>query len=434
LALRPKARSFNGELVLTYGNEAGTAWIANLVFSLRAVGIEHFLVIVMDDEHCAELMKPPWRISCAWSSWDFGKSRESGRGCRRPGELRRLWYSRHHYMSRVIGELNLNVAVVDGDISVQRDFYPLLKARAETRRERHTPSGRGPDAPRPLKAPPLREHNLIYTLDHQHTCGDLNVGFAYCQNCASGGRAQWAIDEGLRREGYFCAGEPGEFDGANARFWARSDGAGVTAGPHRWVEWTTARDQKLYSDVVGGSCCGAPQHRLLFPGTYKQVGDSYAFMRQWGSHAGCMTMAAAGGGASGLQTWWHELLMGGNASDGYARAGGPRETVAIATGSLASGWHGTGEGELAGWSGHWSERPPAVAHFVGGGPAGGKVEIMQGLGWWRYEADVAAHAIAEATNKTAGYALPRSFFWPATRRGVRVLAGAPARGATPPAE
>jgi hypothetical protein len=40
------ARSFNGEIILTYGNEAGTAWFANLAFSLRTVGIEHFLVIV----------------------------------------------------------------------------------------------------------------------------------------------------------------------------------------------------------------------------------------------------------------------------------------------------------------------------------------------------------------------------------------------------
>lgn len=40
------ARSYNGELILTYGNEAGTAWFANLAFSLRAAGIEHFLVIV----------------------------------------------------------------------------------------------------------------------------------------------------------------------------------------------------------------------------------------------------------------------------------------------------------------------------------------------------------------------------------------------------
>jgi len=296
------------------------------------------------------------------------------------------------------GELGLNVAVVDGDISIQRDFYSYLKSE------------------------PLQDHNLIYTLDHAPTCGDLNVGFAYCQNCAAGGRAQWALDEGLRREGYYCGGNASEFTGEGARFWAASDAAKASTGPHRWVEWTTARDQKLYSDVVGGSCCGAPQHRLLFPGTHK-VADQYAFMRQWGQRAGCMTMAGAKGGASGLQTWWHELLMGGEARGGYAAGGGPRETVAIATGELASGWHGTGAGELAGWSGHWHATPPAVAHFVGGAPAGGKVEIMQGLGWWRYEADVVANAIAEATNKSAGTALPRSFFWPATKRGVLALAG-----------
>ena len=64
-------------------------------------------------------------------------------------------------------------------------------------------------------------------------------------------------------------------------------------------------------------------------------------MRQWGQHAGCMVMREAE--ANALQTWWHELLQGGGAA----------ETVAIATGRLASGWHGTGAGELAGWSGHW---------------------------------------------------------------------------------
>eukprot|EP00962_Isochrysis_galbana_P049619 scaffold21109_cov73-Isochrysis_galbana.AAC.1 len=91
-------------------------------------------------------------------------------------------------------------------------------------------------------------------------------------------------------------------------------------------------------------------------------------------------MSAAKDGASSLQTWWHDLLTTGDPAAGYT-AGGPVETVAVATGALASGWHGTGHGELAGWSGHWHRTPPAVAHFVGGGPAGGKVEIMQGLGW-----------------------------------------------------
>jgi hypothetical protein len=50
---------------------------------------------------------------------------------------------------------------------------------------------------------------------------------------------------------------------------------------------------------------------------------------------------------------------------------------------------------------------------------------------WRYEADVVAHAIAEATNRTAGYALPASFFWPATRRGILALAGPAATVAAP---
>jgi hypothetical protein len=112
-----EARSHNGELILTYGNEVGTAWIANLVFSLRASGIEHYLVIVMSDAHCKALSRPPWMISCAWSSWDFTS-------CKNKGELRRLWYSRHHYMSRVIAETKLNVAVVDGDMCAQREAPP----------------------------------------------------------------------------------------------------------------------------------------------------------------------------------------------------------------------------------------------------------------------------------------------------------------------
>ena len=139
--------------------------------------------------------------------------------------MRRLWYSRHHYMSRVIEELGLNVAVIDGDMSVRHDFYPELKR------------------------PPLREHNLIYTLDHSPKCGDINVGMAYCQGCAPRGRSQWVIDEGLRREGYFCGahsstggtGDPRKEFGTGGAFWRASDAANASSGPHQWIPWTTAR-------------------------------------------------------------------------------------------------------------------------------------------------------------------------------------------------
>ena len=163
--------------------------------------------------------------------------------------------------------------------------------------------------------------------------------------------------------------------------------------------------------MVGGSCCGAPQYRLMFPSSHKVL-DQYAFMRQWGQHAKCMTMEPQS--ANGLQTWWHQLLQGGGngstSSSQVEEPSAPMETVAIATGRLASGWHGTGEGEMAGWAGHWHYRPPAIAHFVGGAPAGGKVDLMQGLSWWLYEADVVAHAVHEETGKKAGMALPPSFF------------------------
>ena len=411
LAAAAAARAYKGELILTYGNEAGTAWIANLIFSLRAAGIDHSLVIVMNDNHCRALHRPPWMISCAWSSWDFGQTgtggsrspkRYEGQACKRPMEMRRLWYSRHHYMSRVIEELGLNVAVIDGDMSVRHDFYPELKR------------------------PPLREHNLIYTLDHSPKCGDINVGMAYCQGCAPRGRSQWVIDEGLRREGYFCGahsntggtGDPRKEFGTGGAFWRASDAANASSGPHQWIPWTTARDQKVYSDVVGGSCCGSPQYRLMFPSTHRVL-DQYAFMRQWGQHAGCMTMQSQQ--ANGLQTWWHQLLQG--KEDGATKM----ETVAIATGRLASGWHGTGAGEYAGWAGHWHYNPPAIAHFVGGAPAGGKVDLMQGLNWWLYEADVVAHAVMEETGKKAGMALPPSFFSVESQRGLLAISGAGAR-------
>ena len=153
--------------------------------------------------------------------------------------------------------------------------------------------------------------------------------------------------------------------------------------------------------------------------------DQYAFMRQWGQRAGCMTMEAEE--ANGLQTWWHALLQGGDASGGDASGTAPAETVAIATGRLASGWHGTGAGEMAGWAGHWHYRPPAIAHFVGGAPAGGKVDLMQGLSWWLYEADVVAHAVMEETGQKAGMALPPSFFSDRSQRGLVAISGAGAR-------
>jgi len=54
------------------------------------------------------------------------------------------------------------------------------------------------------------------------------------------------------------------------------------------------------------------------------------------------------------------------------------------------------------------------------------VEIMQGLGWWRYDADVVAYSVSRETGQKAGLALPRSFFSSRTQRGIVAFAGAAA--------
>ena len=43
--------------------------VANMVLSLRSVGIEHSLVISTSGTHCDALFSSPQRISCGWTSW-----------------------------------------------------------------------------------------------------------------------------------------------------------------------------------------------------------------------------------------------------------------------------------------------------------------------------------------------------------------------------
>ena len=84
---------------------------------------------------------------------------------------------------------------------------------------------------------------------------------------------------------------------------------------------------------------------------------------------------------------WRELLLPATAA---------AESVAVAPSGLVDSWHGTGEGELAGWGGGWLTKP-AIAHMVGAQAAGGKLEVMNALGWWRYEVEeVVAHVRMKA--------------------------------------
>ena len=66
-----KARSWHGEIVITATDLHRVAEAANLLLSLRKVGIEHSVAVTpLNDQLCAALVRSPQQLSCAWSSWN----------------------------------------------------------------------------------------------------------------------------------------------------------------------------------------------------------------------------------------------------------------------------------------------------------------------------------------------------------------------------
>ena len=137
------------------------------------------------------------------------------------------------------------------------------------------------------------------------------------------------------------------------------------------------------SDVLGSSCCGKESYARHWPASFTVV-DRARFDAKF-SMKTCATLK---GSRQKRDVRWRELLLPATAA---------AESVAVAPSGLVDSWHGTGEGELAGWGGGWLTKPPAIAHMVGAQAAGGKLEVMNALGWWRYEVEeVVAHVRMKA--------------------------------------
>lgn len=212
-------RSYNGELVLTYANEAGTAWAANLIFSLRDIGIDHTMVILMGKEHCDAMATSRHHISCGWSSWDMEGCKADDGPVPKWAFIERLWFIRHHYLARLV-RLRVNVMALDGDMIVHGDPYAVLHSV------------------------PLGKHNMVITSDGAFAASEVNNGFLYLRNCSPGGQVERVLREVIMREMDVCRGGDRVF-GVNGTFWQPLDQAGITAGPHH-IAFTGARDQKYY--------------------------------------------------------------------------------------------------------------------------------------------------------------------------------------------
>jgi hypothetical protein len=374
-----RARSYAGELVITYANEAGSAWVANLALSLRDVGIEHFLLIMMTQRGCDGLFGSPARLSCGWSSWDLD-------GCKseadKTGATERMWFIRHYYLARIIELGGVNVMALDGDMTINRMPYPMLH-----------------------DARTLGAHNFLLSLDNGASALMINNGFMYLRGCKPGGQTQRILNEILLREKDVCRNP--EVYAAGGAYWRDTDALNITSGHHRYV-FVSAKDQKIYQDVLMSAFCG--RHIIIRnEPTQVKIHNWREYVRHFtgglsndGMEA-CARFDPHFNGAdksTGWSHWTHALRLPARPTSGAIvgadlrglPAGGPvaeeagAETAAAPNSSFISSWHGTMEGEIAGWDGHWATSPPVVSHFVGGMD---KVDAMQALSWWRYETEVA---------------------------------------------
>ena len=63
------ARSHNKEIIVIASNGAGAKLAFNLVLSLQAQGIAHYIWLTDDPTYCKALFFSPLRVACAWSSY-----------------------------------------------------------------------------------------------------------------------------------------------------------------------------------------------------------------------------------------------------------------------------------------------------------------------------------------------------------------------------
>jgi hypothetical protein len=63
------ARSHNKEIIVIASNAAGARLAFNLILSLQAQGIAHYIWLTDDPIYCKALFFSPLRVACAWSSY-----------------------------------------------------------------------------------------------------------------------------------------------------------------------------------------------------------------------------------------------------------------------------------------------------------------------------------------------------------------------------
>ncbi|KAK3237317.1 hypothetical protein CYMTET_52599 [Cymbomonas tetramitiformis] len=363
------ALSYKGEILFTIATEHATGWVGNLVFGLRQVHVHNVLVITMNKGHCDLLKQAPWNINCVWTSYQ-----SPGNDQAHTGSYRMEW-SKYHYMYHFVAA-GVNPLFLDSDITVQENPYPYL---------------RGP-ALRGLHAVLGSAHDRGIGAGGPAFCSKTNAGFLYCNDCKINGPAHLVFGELMRRHAYFQS-----FGDNPEGFWEELDAMGATAGPHIMNGY---RGNLLLNDVVGSWCCGKELMPRVQASTF-QMKDPTKFHAVLGTESPeCGRLLHD----DERDIFYKPLkLLPVWAQNSSITIPPNEDKVAFAPAWLFANYNGMGNLKASGgtgipgyWGGYF-HTPPVIAHFMG--TEAPKADVMKGLGWWNWTADVLEAFITKESAK-----------------------------------
>ena len=326
----------------------------NAILNLRKVGIDHYILLVQNEQHCKRLREGPLRISCAWTSLLNNENRLkkwkiSPDHCTHCAVPINLWWGRLKYMGEMV-EHGINVLYIDTDVNIVSNPYKYLHSDV------------------------LKKHNIIIQREG-HTIHDLNIGFIYLNSCSKDGPCRWIFQEALGRLEQLLAVDDVE------SLWKETDDLNITSGPHKdivpygifgpkAVFW----DQHIMNDVVETAITNKVSHRRSY-----MRGVKKEEFTQWIAHLALPKLPWLEEDGVSYQRLYNNVH-----ADGVGTLS--TETIAGAPPELLGGWDGiAGPMHVRGVNGWWNVAPPAVIHFVGSSNDKGPPTKVNHM--WRVEAE-----------------------------------------------
>ena len=212
-----RSAAADGEvMLLCMGNDGTQRQAANLVLSLRAMGLYHMLTMAPDRNTCAALWRILPSLACVW--WPSQFAREKPRSLYNNMFSRTalaFFEARKQLLERLVLHHRCNVFHVDGDTIFFANPYVAFKTL-------------------------YQQHNLIVQTDNPFA----NAGVFYLQNVKDGDAASWVLKELNRRIARFTY-RPESVQQLPNSAWA-------SAPPY----FANADEQANLNDVIASSLSG----------------------------------------------------------------------------------------------------------------------------------------------------------------------------------